>query len=349
MNSTLLGIDVSQSQGAIDFAQVRGAGFCFCICKASEGGDFQDPSFVSNLQRIRDLAPGAPFYAGAYHFARPDHRAGRSGGETEGKWFCKVLQDTAATLGISLAHDFLEPVLDMETYDKSDSSDNVAWIDGFLAVIQSELGRTGMIYSGPNYWLSQVADSDQFALVGVPLWQVKYNSRGGDPTQAAPPMITDTSKSAWPPSLWQWSGGGDFAYYEQQYGKVPGIVSGVADIDRVMGDETLLRKLAAASSSSVASGSSVGASQPSTMILPTVDLHDRRGRSSSTTARVQGLLLAHGYGPSGLVSTKTGRPDGISGSATESALSTFKTTVGLPGDTVVDPATWQQLVAQGLD
>jgi GH25 family lysozyme M1 (1,4-beta-N-acetylmuramidase) len=341
MTNTLLGIDVSQSQGTIDFAQVRGAGFCFCICKASEGADYQDPSFVGNLQRIRDLAPGAPFYAGAYHFARPDHRTGRSGGETEGKWFCKVLQATARSLGISLTQDFIEPVLDMETYDKSDSSDNVAWIDGFLGVVQSELGRTGMVYSGPNYWLSQVADSDKFALAGVPLWQVKYNSRGGDPTQAAPPMITDTSKAQWLPSLWQWSGGGDFAYYGQQYGAIPGIVSGVADIDRVMGDESLLHELAAANGSA--------ASQPSAMSLPTVDLRERRGRSSSTTARVQGLLLAHGYGPSGLVSKSTGRPDGISGSATETALSTFKSTVGLPADTIVDPATWQQLVTQGLD
>jgi GH25 family lysozyme M1 (1,4-beta-N-acetylmuramidase) len=343
MTTTLLGIDVSQSQGAIDFVQVRSAGFCFCICKASEGADFQDPSFVSNLQRIRDLDESAPFYAGAYHFARPDHRAGRSGGETEAKWFCKVLQDTARTLGTSLAQDFIEPVLDMEIYDKSETTDNVAWIDGFLGVIQSELGRKGMVYSGPSYWKYQVADTDQFALAGVPLWEVKYSSQGGDPTQAAPPMITDTSKTAWSPSLWQWSGGGDYAYYQKQHGAIPGIVSGVADVDRVMGDDGLLRTLAAASSANAA------ASQPATLMLPTVDLRDRRGHSSSTTARVQGLLLAHGYGPTGLVSTKTGRPDGISGSSTESALAKFKTSVGLPGDAIVDTPTWQQLVAQGLD
>lgn len=347
MTTTLLGIDVSQSQGTIDFAQVRGAGFRFCICKASEGADFQDPSFAANLQRIRDLGPGTPFYAGAYHFARPDHRAGRSGGETEGKWFCQVLQDTARSLGLSISQNFLEPVLDMETYDKSDNSDNVAWIDGFLAVVQSELGRTGMIYSGPNYWLSQVADSDKFALAGVPLWQVKYNARGGDPSQAAPPMITDPGKSPWSASLWQWSGGGDFAYYEQQVGKVPGIASGVADIDRVMGDETLVRKLAVATDASTVEPPSQP--QPTTMLLPTVDLRERRGKPSSTTARVQGLLLAHGFGPSGLVSSKTGLPDGLSGNATESALAKFKTTVGLPGDAIVDPPTWEQLVARGLD
>jgi lysozyme len=343
--TTLLGIDVSESQGTIDFAQVRNAGFCFCICKASEGADFQDRTFVQNLQSIRDLGPGSPFYAGAYHFARPDHRTGLSGGETEAKWFCKVLQDSARSLGISLARDFIEPVLDMETYDKSDSGDNVSWIEGFLRVVQSELGRTGMVYSGPNYWKSQVAGTDLFAAAGIPLWQVKYNAQGGDATQSPAPMITDTSKTAWTPSLWQWSGGGDYAYYHQQRGAIPGIASDIADVDRVMGDASLLSRLAAASSPSIV----VSSPTADFATLPTVDLRDRRGRQSSTTARVQGLLLSRGYGPSGLVSSKTGQPDGLFGDGTASALVKFKSSVGLPGDTVVDPRTWQLLVEQGLD
>ena len=246
MTNTLLGIDVSEAQGSVDFAQVRSGGFCFCICKASEGADFQDKTFVTNLQRIYELDSGATFFPGAYHFGRPDHRSGRSGGETEGKWFAQVLQTTARSLGVSFTNGFLEPVLDMEIYDKSDAGDNVEWIDGFLSVIQSELGRKGMVYSGPNYWQYQVADTDKFAVAGIPLWQVKYNKQGNDPTQAAPTMIVDTSKTSWTPSLWQWSGGGDYAYYNQQVGSIPGIVGGVADVDRVMGDESLLRTLAAA-------------------------------------------------------------------------------------------------------
>lgn len=343
MTTTLLGIDVSASQGSVDFSQVRNAGFCFGICKASEGADYQDKTFVTNLQRIYELAPGATFFPGAYHFARPDHRSGRSGGETEGKWFSQVLQTTARSLGISLASDFIEPVLDMETYDKSDAGDNVEWIDGFLSVIQSELGRKGMVYSGPNYWQYQVGDTDKFALAGVPLWQVKYNKSGSDPTQSAPPMIVDTTKTSWTASLWQWSGGGDYAYYNQQYGAIPGIAGGIADVDRVMGDESLLRTLALASTTS----STIAT--PSFAMLPTVDLRERRGKASSTVARVQGLLLSQGYGPSGLVSSKTGRPDGLSGSVTESALSQFKSSVGLSADTIVDPATWHLLVSQNLD
>jgi GH25 family lysozyme M1 (1,4-beta-N-acetylmuramidase) len=343
--TTLLGIDVSEGQGTIDFAQVRDAGFCFCICKASEGADFQDPTFLQNLQRIRDLGSGAPFYAGAYHFARPDHRTGLSGGETEGKWFCKVLQDSARSLGISLTRNFIEPVLDMEIYDKSDAGDNVSWIQGFLRVVQSELGRTGMVYSGPNYWKYQVGGTDQFAAAGIPLWQVKYDAQGNNVTQLPPPMLTGTSQTAWTASLWQWSGGGDYAYYQQQRGAIPGIASGIADIDRVMGDMSLLQRLAAASDPIIV----VPDSTSDFATLPTVDLNDRRGRQSSTTARVQGLLLSRGYGPSGLVSSKTGQPDGVFGSGTASALAKFKSSVGLPADTVVDARTWQALVQQGLD
>ncbi len=352
MATTLSGIDVSKNQGDIDFAKVRGAGFRFCIAKATEGADYQDSCFITNMKRIRDLQAGSSFFAGAYHFARPDNRAGRSGGETEGKWFCQVLKSMASQLDLSLEHDFLEPTLDMETYDKSDSNDNVAWIDGFLSIIAGELGRKGMIYTGPNYWKYQAGDTDKFALAGIPLWEVKYMKNGGDSAQNAPRMPTDTRKTAWAPSLWQWSGGGDYAYYKSQHGPIPGIPSGIADVDRVMGDESVLMSLAAASASSVAQQS--GVTQPSTPAsvpasYETIDLRDRRGRVSTTTARVQGLLLSHDYGPTGLVSSKTGRPDGIDGDGTEAALSAFKASVGLPRDTVLDAQTWWMLVHQGLD
>lgn len=353
MATALLGIDVSDNQGDIDFAKVWGAGFRFCIVKATEGADYQDSRFAINLQRIRDLGAGAGFFPGAYHLARPDHRAGRSGGETEGKWFCSVLQSTAAKLGLSLADGFLEPVLDMEIYDESDASDNLGWVQGFLGVVTSELGRTGMVYTGANYWRYQVGDSDALAVAGIPLWEVKYQQNGGDPTGAPPRIPSDSRKTQWSPSLWQWSGGGDYAYYHAQHGAIPGIAGGIADVSRVMGDETVLARLAASSSASATtpqSGSSTATTGTSiSLSLPTLDLRDRRGRTSTTVARVQGLLLSQGYGPDGLVSSKTGRPDAIDGSATEAALTAFKRAAGLPGDTMLDEPTWRLLLEQGLD
>jgi peptidoglycan hydrolase-like protein with peptidoglycan-binding domain len=60
-------------------------------------------------------------------------------------------------------------------------------------------------------------------------------------------------------------------------------------------------------------------------------------------------LLSRGYGPSGLVSSKTGQPDGVFGNGTQAALSKFKASVGLTADSIVDQQTWQHLLADGLD
>ncbi|MCH9681468.1 MAG: peptidoglycan-binding protein [Deltaproteobacteria bacterium] len=343
----LSGIDVSSAQGDVDFNLVRNAGFRFCIAKATEGADFRDKRFQTNMQKIAAVEGGPRFFAGAYHFARPDNRAGRNGGEVEAKWFCSVLKQSLSSVGLSITNDFIEPVLDMEKYDESDASDNISWVEGFLSVIAAETGRTGMVYTGPNYWRYQAGNTDQFAKAGIPLWEVKYSRSGANEGSTPPRLPTDTRKALWTPSLWQWSGGGDFAYYVQQYGKIPGVPSGVADVDRVMGDESVLRALAKASSDATVAVDSAPLSMPAPM--PPVDISGFRGRYNATTARVQGLLLSQGYGPQGLISSSTGTVDGIGGPSTEAALQSFKGVVGLPADTVVDTQTWWMLVHRGLD
>jgi peptidoglycan hydrolase-like protein with peptidoglycan-binding domain len=55
----------------------------------------------------------------------------------------------------------------------------------------------------------------------------------------------------------------------------------------------------------------------------------------------QGLLLAHGYGPRGLVET-TGRPDGIGGAYTRRATLAFQKKAGIEEDAVVGPITWKK-------
>lgn len=58
---------------------------------------------------------------------------------------------------------------------------------------------------------------------------------------------------------------------------------------------------------------------------------------------LQGLLLAAGYGPAGLVGPH-GRPDGVAGKATRSAVGDFQTRSGLKVDHVVGPRTWRALI-----
>ncbi|MDC0716164.1 GH25 family lysozyme [Nannocystis bainbridge] len=333
------GIDVSHNQGPIDVAAVRAAGFRFCVAKATEGVDYEDCAFRRTLAAVAALPPGGlPFYAGAYHFARPDNHPGRSGGEDEAGQFSRVLAAAAAECGLSLTSGYLEPALDFEKYCDDEScgtADHSEWIDGFLGVLVAETGRRGMIYTGANVWRYQAGDTDRFASAGVPLWQVGYTSRGADPAATPPRIPSDPARAPWPAAIWQWSGGGEFAYY----GRVPG-VDGDVDIDRLMGDESLLSALAAATPPA--------ATLPTQPWPPPVDLSTLAGASHPYTARVQGCLLALGFGPDGLVSRTTGRPDGYFGAQTEAALRQFKRGLGLADDARIDDATWFCLINSGI-
>jgi len=61
---TVRGIDVSHHQGAIAWEKVARTRVRFAYLKASEGGDWRDPSFAPNLQGARN----AGIAVGAYHF-----------------------------------------------------------------------------------------------------------------------------------------------------------------------------------------------------------------------------------------------------------------------------------------
>ena len=62
----LRGIDISHHQGSPDFKRIRAAGIKFVILKATEGVNYTDPCFHTNIKAA--LAAGLP--AGAYHFLR---------------------------------------------------------------------------------------------------------------------------------------------------------------------------------------------------------------------------------------------------------------------------------------
>jgi peptidoglycan hydrolase-like protein with peptidoglycan-binding domain len=74
----------------------------------------------------------------------------------------------------------------------------------------------------------------------------------------------------------------------------------------------------------------------------TIDLnnaHKKKVRNSDMK-KWQGLLLAHGYGPRGLVNPSSGRPDGIGGLYTRRGTLAFQEKMGIAKDGVVGPITW---------
>jgi len=324
------GIDVSHHQGPnCNFGEVAAAGYRFTIVKATEGKDYEDPEFQNNWSKLRELGEDV-MIRGAYHFARPDLRPdwGRSAGELEGKWFASVMK---AAGGIDRG--CLPLWLDWEKYTgvpgngSQQVKDNAAWIQGFLDVVENETGIAAGIYTGPKVWEGTLRDLSEMFLEYV-LWEVDYDPDGGTRGTSPDKIPKRPDMATWEWTLWQWSGGGSLAYGP----KVPGIPrsgqSAVVDINRYDGTLDDLRRLA-----NMGSAPPVPPTPPEPVVGQGILVPFDLGALPSSeynplVALVQGLLLAQGYGPSGLVGG-TGRPDGKPGPKTQQALIDFQTAAGL--------------------
>ncbi|PRQ02523.1 Lysozyme M1 precursor [Enhygromyxa salina] len=236
MGDWIQGLDIAQYQPNTDFSAVSDGGFRFVFAKATEGaksrgGGYVDPTFRDNWAKLVALDPRkrGGLYRGAYHFARPDHSkrgCGRAAGVAEAQWFCEVLKKVG-----DCREGCLPPVLDYEKSNNCSPADNAKWIRGFLDTIQHELGRPGMLYTGPKVWRSQLGGCADF--IDELLWVVTWSKSKPEP--APMPVGAD-----WPWTFWQWSAGGSNNYY----GQVPGVMNKDCDIDRFSGDEAALAALA---------------------------------------------------------------------------------------------------------
>jgi len=309
MSTEIQGIDISHHQGQVDHELVAtSGGMSFCICKATEGRDHEDSMFEENIAEIRGVSErfqeGITYYPGAYHFARPDTDGGSAeDGRAEAEWFCDVVEQACG----SIENNFMPPVLDFEKYSESDFNENIPWIQAWLDTVQARLKRQPMIYTGKNVWKYEVGNTDLF--VAWPLWLVYYTA-GSDqiPMESLP-------WGEW--ALWQYSASGSY----QHAPPVPG--AGIVDVNRFSGSLEDLAVFAKAHA----------APPPLQPVWPPppdiVNLYNLRGAYSNYTARVQGLLMAQGYGPDGLVGNN-GLPDGLSGPKTEGYLLDFSAKCGLP-------------------
>lgn len=60
------GIDISHHQGVIDWNKLRTEKIAFVFIKATEGGDYKDPTFIANWT----MSHSEGYKTGAYHFYR---------------------------------------------------------------------------------------------------------------------------------------------------------------------------------------------------------------------------------------------------------------------------------------
>jgi lysozyme len=172
----VIGVDVSNHQGDIDWAALARTDVSFAYIKASEGGDFRDRRFTTNW----DGARRAGLLRGAYHFFTQC----RSGAEQARNFMAAVPPERGA----------LPPAVDLEHMGPCRSGSQVAnlveEIATFLAMLQDHYRRRPILYTdvvfdasylwghftGETFWTRSIVLPPWFRTSQWLVWQ--YHSCG---------------------------------------------------------------------------------------------------------------------------------------------------------------------------
>ena len=133
---SVLGIDVSGSQGPINWTQVKAAGYVFAWAKATEGITFTDASYATNAVN----GVSANLYMGAYHFARPDNNPTTANAISEANNFLNAAQSHIALCELT-------PVLDYEVSPSLTWTQQTAWIQTWMNTVQTATGIVPILYT----------------------------------------------------------------------------------------------------------------------------------------------------------------------------------------------------------
>ncbi len=210
------GIDVSTHQGLVNWTNVKNAGIEFAFCKATEGVDFIDARFQTNMTN----AAAAGVYIGPYHYARPDSFENDPlDPVNEANDFVDAIEPYYQLPGFTL-----RPVVDMEESDLEGVANPKAflsdWLRDFGAVVESRLGFKPIVYASTSYINSFFETNiNQF-----PLWLANWNYTPPN----VPPASADGIFNGW--DFWQYTATGN--------------VGGISPVDRDVYQGTLDQMLA---------------------------------------------------------------------------------------------------------
>lgn len=154
----MLGVDVSNNNGPVDWQKAAGDGVRFAWVKATEGRTFNDSYLARNLAGARQHN----VKVGTYHFARPDSNTP----EAEADHF------------LSVYHVYwgdLLPVLDLETRGLSQAA-MTTWAKRWMSLVQQGLHCDVVLYTYP-YFLRDNLDASRLA--GTKLWYADYTGKPG--------------------------------------------------------------------------------------------------------------------------------------------------------------------------
>lgn len=175
----VVGVDVSNHQGRIDWDRLAASGVAFAYIKATEGATFRDRSFERNWAE----AARTGVARGAYHF----FTLCRSGAEQAQNFIETVPKDPAA----------LPPVVDAEHMgpctETPTPGNHVTMLEELIAALESHYGRRPLVYTtaefdgamlrgelaGESFWARSLVIPPTFRTGSWVIWQ--YHNRGRRP------------------------------------------------------------------------------------------------------------------------------------------------------------------------
>lgn len=143
----------------IDWFAVRNSGHQFAMVKATESLNYVNPYFIQDsiAMRVAGMARGA------YHYADPTQSP-----EAQAAFF------STTVLGINGPGD-MPPVLDLEDGKGLPPAALIDWTHRYLNTVRTLTGRQPIIYTYPNFWRTQMANTTEFT--NYPLWIADYNGQ----------------------------------------------------------------------------------------------------------------------------------------------------------------------------
>jgi lysozyme len=152
--STLLGVDVSQNQGTVDWNTVAVSGVQFAFVRVSSGLT-PDDEFDQTYAAIK----AAGLIRGAYQFYQPGQDVSAQ---------AALLLQKIGTLDVG----DLPPVLDVEITGGQAPATLAANIQTWVNIVQQTTGRAPVIYTGIGFWNTSVGSSFGADLLWVANWGV---------------------------------------------------------------------------------------------------------------------------------------------------------------------------------
>ncbi|MDA0633397.1 GH25 family lysozyme [Nonomuraea sp. MCN248] len=166
-NGLLHGIDVSNWQGSVDWAEHARKGVAFAFVKATEGGDWTDHWFARNWDRMR----ANWIVCGAYHFARP-----KGDPEEQARHFLGTIR---ASGGLRRG-DLL--ALDLETDDGLRPDRVARFARYWCGIVERRTGVRPFVYTFQNF----AEDGNCAGLSDYPLWIASPHRPRGRPVVPRP-------------------------------------------------------------------------------------------------------------------------------------------------------------------